>query len=92
MKEKEDVNYIYKLVSKRIKLFRKYRGLTQNELAEVSTYSNGFIGNIESPNTEQSFSLGFLYYLAKTLNVPLELFVKEDISKELKEMGIEVDD
>ena len=91
MKEKEDVNYIYKLVSKRIKLFRKYRGLTQSELAQLSTYSNGFIGNIESPNTEQSFSLGFLYFLSKKLNVPMELFVKEDISKELEEKGIEID-
>lgn len=91
MKEKKDVNYIYKLVSKRIKLFRKYRGLTQSELAQLSTYSNGFIGNIESPNTEQSFSLGFLYFLSKKLNVPMELFVKEDISKELEEMGIEID-
>lgn len=29
MENKEDIKYIYKLVSERIKLFRNYRGLTQ---------------------------------------------------------------
>lgn len=88
MNEKEDVKYIYKLVSERIKIFRKFRGITQNELADLTTYSNGFIGNIESPNTEQSFSLGFIYYISKKLNIPMELFVKENIDEELKAMGI----
>lgn len=91
MNEKEDVKYIYKLVSERIKLFRKYRGITQEELAILSTYSNGFIGNIESKKTEQTFSLAFLYYVSKKLDIPMELFVKADISKELKELGIEKD-
>ena len=87
-KEKDDIKYIYKIASQRLKLFRKYRGLTQDELAYKSTFSRGFIGNIESINTEQTFSLGVLYYFAKELDIPIELFVKEDISKELKEMGI----
>lgn len=88
MNEKDDVKYIYKLVSERIKLFRKYRGITQEELATISTYSNGFIGNIESKKTEQTFSLAFLYFVSRKLDIPMELFVKEDITNELKEMGI----
>lgn len=63
--------------------------MTQEELSEDSTFSRGFIANIESPKTEQTFSLGVLYYLSLRLNIPIELFVKEDISEELKEMGIE---
>ncbi len=70
-------------------MFRKYRNMTQEELSEDSTFSRGFIANIESPKTEQTFSLGVLYYLSLRLNIPIELFVKEDISEELKEMGIE---
>lgn len=92
MKEKEDIKYIYKLASKRVKLFRKYRKITQDQLSLRTTFSCGFIGNIESLKTEQTFSLGVLYYIAKELDIPLELFVKEDISKELKQMGIDESD
>ncbi len=86
--ERENISYIYKVASKRIKLFRKYRHLTQEQLSEDSTFSRGFLANIESEKTEQTFSLGVLYYLSLRLNIPIELFVKEDISKELAEMGI----
>lgn len=88
-KDKNNISYIYDRSSRRIKMFRKYRNMTQEELSEDSTFSRGFIANIESPKTEQTFSLGVLYYLSLRLNIPIELFVKEDISEELKEMGIE---
>ncbi len=84
-----DINYIYERASKRIKLFRKYRKLTQEQLSTDSTFSRGFIANIESKKTKQSFSLGTLYYISLKLNIPIELFVKKDISKELKELGME---
>ncbi len=86
--EKSDISYIYERASKRIKLFRKYRKMTQEQLSLDSTFSRGFIANIESPKTKQTFSLGVLYYLSLRLDIPIELFVKEDISKELKELGI----
>lgn len=88
-KDKNNISYIYDRSSRRIKMFRKYRNMTQEELSEDSTFSRGFIANIESPKTEQTFSLGVLYYLSLRLDIPIELFVKEDISEELKEMGIE---
>jgi transcriptional regulator with XRE-family HTH domain len=84
-----DIRYIYDRASKRIKFFRKYRGLTQEQLSIDSTFSRGFIANIESAKTNQTFSLGVLYYLSLRLNIPIELFVKEDISEELKLMGID---
>ena len=86
--DKDNIKYIYERASKRIKLFRKYRGLTQEQLSENSTFSRGFIANIESSKTQQTFSLGVLYYLSLKLNIPIELFVKEDITKELEELGI----
>lgn len=88
MENKEDIKYIYDRVSRRIKLFRQYRNITQEKLAEITTFSKGLIGNIESVKTEQTFSLAVLYSFAMALDIPIELFVKEDISKELKEMGI----
>lgn len=90
MNNKEDIKYIYDLVSKRIKLFRKYRGITQEQLAEKTTFSRGLIGNIESAKTTQTFSLAVLYSFARCLDIPLEMFVKEDISDYLKQLGIEI--
>ncbi len=92
MRKKDDIKYVYDLVSKRIKLFRKYRKITQEELAEKTLFSRGLIGNIESPRTEQTFSLAVLYSFAKALDIPLEYFVKEDISDELRLLGINEDD
>ena len=92
MRNTEDIKYVYDLVSKRIKLFRKYRKITQEELAEKTLFSRGLIGNIESPRTEQTFSLAVLYSFAKALDIPLELFVKEDITYELKSLGIVIED
>ncbi len=92
MKSKENIQYIYDLTSKRIKLFRKYRNLTQEELAEKTLFSRGLIGNIESVKTEQTFSLAVLYSFAMALDIPLELFVKEDISAELKKLNIKIED
>lgn len=89
--DKENISYIYDVASKRIKMFRKYRKLTQEQLSQNSTFSRGFIANIESEKTEQTFSLGVLYYLSLKLDIPIELFVKDNISKELKELGIEED-
>lgn len=90
MNNKEDIKYIYDLVSKRIKLFRKYRGITQEQLAEKTTFSRGLIGNIESAKTTQTFSLAVLYSFARCLDIPLEMFVKEDISDYLMQLGIEI--
>ena len=94
MNNKEDIKYVYDLVSKRIKLFRNnksnYRGITQEQLAEKTTFSRGLIGNIESAKTTQTFSLAVLYSFARCLDIPLEMFVKEDISDYLKQLGIEI--
>ncbi len=92
MENKEDQKYIYSLVSSRIKAFRKYRGITQEKLADMTTFSKGFIGNIESIRTEQTFSLAVLYSFARALDIPLELFVKEDIEEDLKKLNIKLDE
>lgn len=88
MKNTEDINIIYERASKRIKLFRKYRGITQEELSERTTFSRGFIGNIESVKTNQTFSLAVIYSFSLALDIPVELFVKKDISEELNKLGI----
>ena len=89
MSNKEDIRYVYDLVSSRIRIFRRYRKMTQEDLATKTLFSRGLIGNIESIKTSQTFSLAVLYAFARALDVPMELFVKEDISAELKSLGID---
>ncbi len=67
---RNDENYVYGFVGKNIKKFRKMRGLTQDELAELVNYSPSFIANIES-STHQTFSLGALWRIASALGVSL---------------------
>ncbi len=92
MENRDDQKYIYSLVSSRIKAFRKYRGVTQEKLADMTTFSKGFIGNIESVRTDQTFSLAVLYSFARALDIPLELFVKADITDDLKKLKINLDE
>lgn len=67
---RSDENYVYGFVGKNIKKYRKLRGLTQDELAQIVNYSPSFIANIES-NTYQTFSLGALWRIASALGIGL---------------------
>lgn len=54
--KKDDENYIYQIIGKNIKKYRKLRGWTQEKLAEEIDYSLSFISGIES-TYHQTFSL-----------------------------------
>lgn len=74
MFDRNDENYVYELVSKNIKKIRKEKGITQEQLAGMMSYSTQFISNIESKN-HQTFSLGTLWRLSIVLNIDIrELF------------------
>lgn len=82
---KKDENYVYYLVAQNLKKQRKIKGLTQSKFAELCTYSDGFIMNIESPNYHQTFSLGTLWKFAEVLDIDIrELFapLEEDTKKQ----------
>ena len=71
-----DENYIYYVVSKNLKRIRKEKKLTQQQLADLSNYSVGFIMNIESEKYYQTFSLGTLWQFSKVLHVDVREFFK----------------
>ena len=71
-----DENYIYYVVSKNLKRIRKEKKLTQQQLADLSNYSVGFIINIESEKYYQTFSLGTLWQFSKVLDVDVREFFK----------------
>ena len=72
--EKTDDYYIYYVVSKNIKYFRKNskNAMTQQKLAELSGLSHSLIANIESEKVQQIFSIEALYRIAKTLEVDIK--------------------
>ena len=66
--KKDDENYIYELISKNIKKYRKLKGWTQEKLAEEIGYSLSFISGIESAY-HQTFSLGAIWRISRVLGV-----------------------
>ena len=66
--KKDDENYIYEVISKNIKKYRKLKGWTQEKLAEEINYSLSFISGIESAY-HQTFSLGAIWRISRVLGV-----------------------
>ncbi len=78
MFNKEDENYVYELVSKNFKKYRKKLGLSKEQIARKCGFSAQFLGNIESPKYHQTFSLATLYSLAKALDIDIRLLFEEN--------------
>lgn len=65
-----------------LKYYRKQKGITQAELAEICDVSNGTIGNIECGITKPSFDL--ILQLSKALEIqPEQLFHTEESSSKI---------
>ena len=75
--QKKDSNYIYYLVGKNIKKYRKIKGYTQQELADKIGYTVGFISNIESKSYLQTFSLDTLYLISQKLDINIKQLFDE---------------
>lgn len=52
-----------------ISAWRKYRGMTQNDLAEKANISRSHLSAIEAPNIVRPFSLDILFNIADALEV-----------------------
>lgn len=89
---KEDENYVYNVIGKNIKKYRKKKGLTQAQLAERIDYSLSFISSVES-RKHQTFSLGALWRISLILEVDMyKLCIdEEEIKKENKLILYECD-
>ena len=71
--DKNNTKYVYVVVGRNIQKIRKEHNLTQVQLADAIGYNEGTIANIEN-NSYATFSLEFLYIIAKELNVPITDF------------------
>ena len=74
---KEEIDYFYKIISNNVKKYRLEQGFSQEKLAlDIGIKSIAFYSNCENNKYDKHFNLEHLYKISKSLNVPLEKFVK----------------
>lgn len=89
--KKDDENYIYEVISKNIKKYRKLKGWTQEKLADEINYSLSFIRGIES-TSHQTFSLGAIWRISRVLEVDFcKLCEDENVKTTLKAISYQCD-
>ena len=70
---------IYDTIRKNIKKYRKEKGLTSAQLAELVYLSHDFIRQIESEKTAYNFSVDTFYKISVALEVKLDDLIREDV-------------
>lgn len=68
----------YRRIGLKISYYRKLRGLTQEQLAEMIDKSTAFLGSVEAPNIDRAISLDTLFDIAEVLDVPPYKFLTDD--------------
>lgn len=81
--KKEDENYIYGVIGRNVKKYRKLKGFTQAELAEKIDYSLSFVAGLESKK-HQTFSLGALWRISLILEVDMYKLCIDEEQEKLK--------
>lgn len=69
MKISKENEFKYIQIGLNVAYFRKMRGYSQEELAELVDISRSYISAIEAPNIVQNVSLEVLFRLAKALEI-----------------------
>lgn len=69
---------IYNTVRMNIKKYRKAAGMTQQELADASGFSHGYIREIESITMASTFSLDAVEKIANGLNIDFKYLFEEN--------------
>ena len=68
---------IYNTIRRNIKKYRKERGLTSAQLAEMVDLSHDFIRQIESEKVGYNFSVETFYKISVALGVELDKLIKK---------------
>lgn len=68
---------IYDTIRRNIKKYRKEKGITSAQLAEMVDLSHDFIRQIESEKTRYNFSVETLYKISVALDVSLDKFIEK---------------
>ncbi len=74
-----DDEYYYKIIRKNIKKFRLQRGLTQQDLADMTDLSREYICDIENESRNKHLTISVLGRIAEAMNVHIvNFFVTDD--------------
>lgn len=77
MATSKDDETIYDIIRRNIKMYRKEKGLTSAQLAEMVDLSHDFIRQIESEKARYNFSVETLYKISVALGVGLDKLVEK---------------
>lgn len=72
MEQMDFDNAIYDTIRRNIKKYRKERGMTSAQLAELVGLSHDFIRQIESEKVHYNFSVDTLYRVSRVLGVGMD--------------------
>lgn len=75
---KHEYELEYRQLGLKIAYYRKLRGYTQEQLAEMIDKAPAFIGHVEAPNISKAISLDTLFDIAAVLKVPSYKFLYFD--------------
>ena len=70
-------NEIYNTIRRNIKKYRKEKGLTSAQLAEMVDLSHDFIRQIESEKVGYNFSVDTFYRIAVALDIGLDKLIEK---------------
>ena len=70
-------NNIYDIIRRNIKKYRKEKGLTSAQLAEMVDLTHDFIRQIESEKTAYNFSVDTFYKISVALGVKLDDLIQD---------------
>ena len=76
MKQREFKTNIYDIIRRNKKKYRKEKGMTSAQLAELVDLSHDFIRQIESEKTAYNFSVDTFYKISVALNVKLDNLIQ----------------
>lgn len=68
----EQSSLIYDIIRKNIRKYRKERGITSAQLAEMTGLSHDFIRQIQSDKTRYNFSVETFYKISVALGVGMD--------------------
>ena len=76
MEERRFEQDIYNTIRRNIRKYRKEKGLTSAQLAEMVGLSHDFIRQIQSEKAAYNFSVETFVKIAQALETPLDKFVE----------------
>ena len=80
MKEKayiHDDEYYYSIIRKNVKKFRLKKGLTQQELADMTEMSREYICDIENESRNKHLTIAVLGRIVESLQIDITDFFKQ---------------